>query len=377
MAMYPRTAASSPRAPDRRQPRPASVTVVRRTASFHLAAKNALTPVSPAWLRVEKGKWMIRPPLSSALAALALLLAASAANAQTANRAWVSGHGTDTAGCGAPAAPCRSLQFTHDNIVAAGGEIDILDPAGYGSITITKAISIVNDGVGVAGVQAASGNAITINAGLTDKVVLRGLSIEGVGASNGIVLNSGGALSVEDCSIARFSFGGLIFSPSGASFLYLSHSRVKTSTGGGVGIYINPLIASGSPTVRATLDHVEAIDDAQAGVFVDGRQSTQGTEVQVTVADSLLADSATDGIHGVTNSVHATTQTMVRNTTIANNALGVSAEGGAEIFLDRSTVSGNGQAFFIGSGGVIGSYGDNSIDFNDALSPATTPETLH
>src|SRR5450432_688710 len=89
------------------------------------------------------------------------------------NRAWVSGHGVDQAGCGAPVTPCRSLQYVHDNIVAAGGEIDILDPAGYGAVTITKAVSIVNDGVGTAGVQAASGNAVTINAGANDTVYLR------------------------------------------------------------------------------------------------------------------------------------------------------------------------------------------------------------
>ena len=41
------------------------------------------------------------------------------------NRAWVSGHGTDVAGCGAPTSPCRSLQYVHDNIVGAGGEIDV------------------------------------------------------------------------------------------------------------------------------------------------------------------------------------------------------------------------------------------------------------
>src|SRR5471032_219602 len=105
-------------------------------------------------------------------AALVWFAAASSAGAQTAHRAWVSGHGADAPGCGAPTAPCRSLQYTHDNIVAAGGEIDILDPAGYGAINITKAISIVNDGVGTAGVQQpiAGAAAIRINAGAGDAV---------------------------------------------------------------------------------------------------------------------------------------------------------------------------------------------------------------
>src|SRR5476651_139992 len=89
--------------------------------------------------------------------ALAALLASGPARAAGLNRAWVSGHGTDAAGCGAPTAPCRSFQYVIGNIIAAGGEIDVLDPAGYGALTIPFALSIVNDGVGVAGVQATTG----------------------------------------------------------------------------------------------------------------------------------------------------------------------------------------------------------------------------
>ena len=97
--------------------------------------------------------------LKALAAVLLLTLVVLVANVEpshagTANRAWVSGHGVDAAGCGAPTAPCRSLQYVHDNVVVAGGEIDILDPGGYGAISITKAISIVNDGVGAPRVPA-------------------------------------------------------------------------------------------------------------------------------------------------------------------------------------------------------------------------------
>jgi hypothetical protein len=137
----------------------------------------------------------------------AFLLAALTASAAQAGvpRAWVSGHGTDASGCGAPTDPCRSLQYVHDNIINAGGEVDILDPAGYGTITISKAISIVNDGVGTAGIQAVSGNAVTINAGASDAVTLRGLNIDGLGTGqNGIVFNSGANLTVVNCIIRHF-----------------------------------------------------------------------------------------------------------------------------------------------------------------------------
>jgi hypothetical protein len=104
-------------------------------------------------------------------------------------------------GACALAAPCRTFACALTQ-TAAGGEIDVLDPAGYGTVTITKAISIVNDGVGVAAIGASSGNAITINAGASD-VHLRGLTIEGLGTgTNGILFHTGGNLAIENCAVA-------------------------------------------------------------------------------------------------------------------------------------------------------------------------------
>src|SRR5579883_2332429 len=115
----------------------------------------------------------------SSIFAGALLTVGLAAPAHAlVGRAWVSGHGADAAGCGAPTNPCRTFQFVLSNILAPGGEIDVLDPAGYGPMTINFAVNIINDGVGTAGVQQATAgqNAITINAGPNDKINLKGLT---------------------------------------------------------------------------------------------------------------------------------------------------------------------------------------------------------
>ena len=120
------------------------------------------------------------------------------------NRTFVSGTGTDSGTC-TRAAPCKTFAFALTQ-TAAGGEIDVLDPAGYGAVTITKAISIVNDGVGVAAIGVSSGNAITINAGANDSVHLRGLTIEGLGSGlSGILFNSGANLAIENCVIRNFA----------------------------------------------------------------------------------------------------------------------------------------------------------------------------
>src|SRR5262245_64834593 len=81
--------------------------------------------------------------------------------AQAQNRVFVAAQGSDANPCSF-ALPCRTFQHAHD-VVAVKGEIDVLDPAGYGALNITKSISI--QGHGFAGISASSGNAITINAG--------------------------------------------------------------------------------------------------------------------------------------------------------------------------------------------------------------------
>jgi hypothetical protein len=112
----------------------------------------------------------------SAASAAALLTAVGTVQAQ-ANRTFVSGHGSDTNPCSLPA-PCRSFAQALTQ-TSAGGEITVLDPAGYGAVTINKAVSIVNDGVGEAGVTVTSGVAITVNTGANDVVNLRGLTAAG------------------------------------------------------------------------------------------------------------------------------------------------------------------------------------------------------
>src|SRR5215469_3595657 len=113
------------------------------------------------------------------LAAAATTVLGSPAFAQ-ATRTFVSGHGSDSNPC-TLAAPCRSFAqaITQTN---AGGEIAVLDTAGYGTVTINKAISITNqDGV-EAGISTASAvDAITVAAGTGDVVNLRGLVLTGGG----------------------------------------------------------------------------------------------------------------------------------------------------------------------------------------------------
>src|SRR5258705_9701132 len=94
------------------------------------------------------------------------LLSAVSAQAQ-ATRTWISGVGDDVNPC-SRTAPCKTFQGAIAK-TAAGGEINCLDPGGFGSVTITKSISLVCDNVET-GVLVASTNGIIINS--TTAVVL-------------------------------------------------------------------------------------------------------------------------------------------------------------------------------------------------------------
>jgi hypothetical protein len=124
-----------------------------------------------------------------------------------ATRTWVSGVGDDANPC-SRTAPCKTFAGAISK-TAAGGEISVLDPGGFGAVTITKSITINGDGT-LAGILAAGTNGVIVNAGVNDKVILRNLSINGAGTGiNGIRYLAGRTLRVENCTIYGFTNHGI------------------------------------------------------------------------------------------------------------------------------------------------------------------------
>jgi hypothetical protein len=138
---------------------------------------------------------------------LALLLLASPAAAQ-ASRTWVSGVGDDANPC-SRTAPCKTFAGAISK-TAANGEIDALDPGGFGAVTITKAITIDGGGGQNASILASLTNGVIVNAGANDEVILRNLSINGfANGLNGIRFLAGRALIVQHCTIFGFTQNGI------------------------------------------------------------------------------------------------------------------------------------------------------------------------
>src|SRR5207253_4784126 len=143
------------------------------------------------------------------------LLVATSASAQVA-RVFLAGTGNDAGDCTNQATPCRSLQGAV-TACPVNGEIIILDNGGYGGATITKSLTVNAS----AGVVAFIARTITVNIGVTDKVVLRGLSMNGVvfGDYDGIAFTGGGTLVVENSVIAGFAADGINQGAAGSNLI--------------------------------------------------------------------------------------------------------------------------------------------------------------
>jgi hypothetical protein len=272
-------------------------------------------------------------------------------NPAQAQRVFVAATGTDGNPC-TFASPCRSFQHAHDT-TGAGGEIDVLDPAGYGAVTITKAISI--QGHGFSGITVASGaNGITINAGASDKISLRGLLLDGVGTGSiGIFFTGGSSLEIQESVIRNFSQVGIFFEPNASSNLSLSDTLISDNKE--EGILIRPL---GSGAVNGILDRVQVINN---GAGISAENFSTGS-LNVTISDSAVVESAIGlGIACDAFSGGGPSACVVRNSTSAYNLYGLTTNN-ATLWVTRSTITGNSLGFGPNfNGGSTISFGDNSV----------------
>jgi|SRR6185436_237586 len=275
-------------------------------------------------------------------AALFCLISASA-HAQ-ATRTWVSGVGDDANPC-SRTAPCKTFAGAISK-TAAFGEINTLDPGGFGGVTITKSISIVNEGVGEAGVLVSGTNAIIINAGVNDVVTLRGLFIQGLGTGlNGINFLAGKALHVQNCVIMGFGStaagngNGIKFSPNSlGSRLDVQDTTLSENFANG--ILVQPAVGGSSRTV---LDRVHMENNNGNGFKAD---ATNGA-INATIRESVASGNGANGFTAFSPSANAAAVFIDHSAASNNVTNGILADGGAAgtgvtIRINNATVTGNG-----------------------------------
>ena len=184
--------------------------------------------------------------------AMGLSLLSVPAHAQ-ATRTWVSGVGDDANPC-SRTAPCKTFAGAISK-TATAGEINVLDPGGFGAVTITKSITISSES-SEAGVLVSGTNGIVISAGPADTVILKGLDIEGLGTGlNGITVLAGLQVYVINCRIHHFTGNGINMASSTSSARLL----VKDSQ----------ILQNGTSNSNPLTGGININGTANGGVFID------------------------------------------------------------------------------------------------------------
>jgi hypothetical protein len=247
------------------------------------------------------------------LAAAAVFLSAGAflapaAHAQ-ATRTWVSGVGDDVNPC-SRTAPCKTFAGSISK-TAAGGEINVLDPGGFGAVTITKAITIdatgAEAGILISGLNNVSG--VIVNAGPNDNVTLKGLDFSGGNpgtgcpyATTGVRVLGAGSVRIEDSKIERMQKA------------------------------------------------VEIVPTSAVDVFMD---------------DVDISDSCTSGIR-VAPAAGGSANVAIQDSTITNSGTALSVADNGKAWLTHSTLFANALGYELLGTGEINDFGDNRLIGNTA-----------
>ena len=228
-------------------------------------------------------------------------LASAPAHAQ-ASRTWVSGVGDDANPC-SRTAPCKTFAGAISK-TAAFGEINCLDPGGFGAVTITKSMTL-NCTATLGSVLVAGTNGIVISAAATDKIVLRNIQLQGLAGTaspglNGVRILTAASVSIENCVITQFSQAGISDARTASNTqLYIRNTVISNNTGSGIAL------GATGPNM----------------VIIDGIESV----------GNLFGIAAGNG-----NSV------MVTRSVFSGNTTAVEADGGGAISIDSSSITGNG-----------------------------------
>ena len=264
------------------------------------------------------------------ISAMCLMLLSMPAHAQ-ATRTWVSGVGDDANPC-SRTAPCKTFAGAISK-TAAGGEIDCLDPGGFGALTITKAITLDcggGEGGQVGSILVTGVPGITVNAAATDKIILRNMDINGIVQSTsagtiGINVVSASGVTLENVNVMNFANACINDAPTTHANVLVFKSVLQACTGGGV------------------------VSTATSGIN------------RVNISDSQIVQS------GVGVTAGANTDAMIYHSTVSNNPSGgVTANvSTGQVSLDLSTVSNN-QAFgvYATSSGIV-RMSNTSVAYNN------------
>jgi Right handed beta helix region len=260
----------------------------------------------------------VRFIIQAALVLVTSLACASLTQAAS-NFVFVASGATDSGAC-LRASPCKTITYALTQVLAKG-EVTILDTSVHAPFTVNKSVTIVAAPGArvVVSSPAASSTAITVTIGAADAVILRGLTVTGLGTgAHGIRFTGAGTLQIEECAVSRFTTHGIFQSGSGK--MYVKDTEVRNSQYYGIRMYVN------SGSITGSIDHcrIENITkpstDSSKGVLI-------GNNARVSVSNTVSS---------------------------GNVGFGFMAGGSGRMVISDSTAEGNsagGVGFYVTEGG--------------------------
>lgn len=285
------------------------------------------------------------------------ILAASTLVQAQATRTWVSGVGDDVNPC-SRTAPCKTFAGAISK-TATNGEINCLDPAGYGAVTITKSITIdCEDTQGSILAAGTNGVIINITAGTDSKkaVKLRGISINGAATGiNGIRVLAANVVVVEEVVIDGFTQHGIsVETSSGTPKISVDSTGIRSNAGNG----INTFIIGG--TVALDVSNCR-INNNSSGVNLSN--NTKGS-----VSSSVVTGNTT-GLQAANASL------AVMSSAVSNNTTGITSGTGGSIRIMGNFITNNGTGLSV-SGGTLVSHISNVFQGNNVDGAPTSSVAL-
>ncbi len=281
------------------------------------------------------------------------LAGATLASAQ-ATRTWVSGVGDDANPC-SRTAPCKTFAGAISK-TAAGGEINALDPGGFGGVTITKSITIAGNGVATS-ILAAGQHGITVN-GADIVVRIRGIEINGnntAGSFHGIRFLQGKSLTVDDVDIHSFTGSGINVSAPGR--IVVRNSRFDNNATAGISL------SAPSGLTRATI--------VGTSMEQNGNGLLAGANSRAAVRNCSASNNSGAGIKATNSGV------AVDSCTVQANNQGIVSESSSAVRVIGTTVVDNATGLSVTAGSALLSGGGNTIEgngVNGSFNGAYTPK---
>jgi len=279
--------------------------------------------------------------------------------------------------------PCRdfatALAATNLN-----GEVIVLDSGGYGAVTITQSVSIIAPPGVYAGISVfPGGDGVTIAAGPSGKVTLRGLTINGQGGNRGIVVTSASEVHIEHCTITNMATDGIAIN--GGSTIDVVSTVSRSHGGSGLnatagapqirvidsqfsrnGVY-GILVASGALDAQRTT----ADQNGSNGVRVE---PATATAVHVTLSDSAVTGNGKTGAVAIPDFAGSTASLAVVRSTSARNSGGGFGTRTFNLGTSFLTVSDSASVENTGNGFIVTDTNATGIITRSTIARNTGPD---